>query len=123
MQLRRTTTHTSSSSSSSRTTPTTPVAAAAAGAAATLSYDSLHNPYLQDSRAAASHPVAPLPAPPASSSSGWGVLPYLWELARAEKQMAWRMGVAFICMLMSKAAGEDCYDCGDDVILVHSTAQ
>jgi hypothetical protein len=71
-----------------------------------LSYDSLHNSYLNESRTAdaTAKPVAPLPAPPASSSD-WGVLPYLWNLALAEKQMSWRIGVAFMCMLISKAAG------------------
>lgn len=80
--------------------------AAAAAAAATLSYDAMHNSYLNDSRTAdaAAKPVAPLPAPPASSSD-WGVLPYLWELALAERAMSWRIGAAFACMLMSKAAG------------------
>lgn len=81
---------------------------AAAAAAATLSYDSLNSTYLSDSRAgdaaAAAKPVPPLPTPP-TSSSDWGVLPYLWELAMAEKQMSWRIGAAFTCMLMSKAAG------------------
>jgi hypothetical protein len=33
------------------------------------------------------------------------VLPYLWDLARAEKQLSWRMGAAFMFMLMSKASG------------------
>jgi hypothetical protein len=81
-----------------------PVVAAAA-AAATLSYDSLNNTYLYDSRTAAPQPpVAALPPPPASSND-WAILPYLWSLAVAEKQMVWRMGAAFICMLASKAAG------------------
>lgn len=79
--------------------------AAAAAAAATLSYDSLNNTYLYDSRTAAPQPpVAALPPPPASSND-WAILPYLWSLAVAEKQMVWRMGAAFICMLASKAAG------------------
>lgn len=75
-------------------------------AAATLSYDSYNNSYLRDSRTAdaTAEPVAPLPTPP-TSSSDWSVLPYLWKLALAEKQMAWRIGAAFTCMLMSKAAG------------------
>jgi hypothetical protein len=66
----------------------------------------MQNSYLNESRTAdaTAKPVAPLPTPPASSSD-WGVLPYLWNLALAEKQMAWRIGVAFMCMLMSKAAG------------------
>lgn len=91
----------STSSSGTRQTILRPPAAAA-----TLSYDYANNSYLSDSRTqdASFHPVAPLPTPP-TSSSDWGVLPYLWDLARAEKQLSWRMGAAFICMLMSKAAG------------------
>jgi hypothetical protein len=50
-------------------------------------------------------PVAPLPTPP-KSSSDWSVLPYLWQLAVAEKQLSWRLGAAFVCMLVSKSAGE-----------------
>lgn len=81
---------------------------AAAAAAATLSYDSLNNTYLHDSRTADSQPpVAALPPPPASSND-WAILPYLWKLAMAEKQMVWRIGAAFTCMLASKAAGVAC---------------
>lgn len=106
-----------SSSSATRASPLTPGSrrrlvqqspVAAAAAAATLSYDSMNNTYLYDSRTAdAPAPVAALPPPPASSND-WAILPYLWKLAVAEKQMVWRIGAAFICMLASKAAGVAC---------------
>jgi hypothetical protein len=48
--------------------------------------------------------VAPLPTPPSGPGLS-SILPYLFQLAMAEKQMSWRVGVAFICMLTSKAAG------------------
>jgi hypothetical protein len=50
--------------------------------------------------------VAPLPAPPKSGQSLADVLPYLLKLALSEKQLSWRLGAAFVCMLVSKAAGE-----------------
>lgn len=49
--------------------------------------------------------VAPLPPPP-SSATLFRVLPYLAKLALSEKQLSWRLGVAFMCMVTSKAAGE-----------------
>ncbi|WIA17936.1 hypothetical protein OEZ85_009429 [Tetradesmus obliquus] len=51
------------------------------------------------------HEVAPLPAPPKSGQSLADVLPYLLKLALSEKQLKWRLGAAFACMLVSKAAG------------------
>jgi hypothetical protein len=49
--------------------------------------------------------VAPLPQPPSSATLS-RVLPYLAKLALSEKQLSWRLGVAFMCMVTSKAAGE-----------------
>jgi hypothetical protein len=77
--------------------------ATATAAAGTLRHDSLLSSYLNDSRAtaAAAKPMPPLPAAP-SSFSLWGVLLYLSQLAMAEKQMLWRIGAAFTCILLSK---------------------
>lgn len=70
-----------------------------------------------DARQAASAPaVAPLPAPPKSGESLAHVLPYLMKLAMSEKALSWRLGAAFLCMLVSKAAGK-CYLHGVQTVL------
>ena len=47
---------------------------------------------------------ADLPPPPKSASLVH-VLPYLARLALADRQLYWRLGLAFILMCLSKAAG------------------
>ena len=70
-----------------------------ASAAAALSYS-------PDADASRTFPaLAPLPTPPQKTTLT-SVLPYLAKLAFSEKQMKWRLGVAFICMIISKAAGK-----------------
>ncbi len=48
--------------------------------------------------------VAPLPPPPAGAKLG-EVLPYLAKLAMGERTLLWRLAIAFVCMVASKAAG------------------
>jgi hypothetical protein len=48
--------------------------------------------------------VPPLPPPPDSAKMA-SVLNYLAKLALSERQLAWRLGVAFLCMVLSKGAG------------------
>lgn len=47
---------------------------------------------------------AQLPPPPKSTSL-WDVLPYLTKLAVSDAQLYWRLGLAFVLMIASKAAG------------------
>lgn len=47
---------------------------------------------------------ADLPPPPKSTSL-WHVLPYLTKLAVSDAQLYWRLGLAFVLMISSKAAG------------------
>ena len=75
--------------------PPAHVAAAAAAAAAPppeqlSSYATL--------RASSVPPVAPLPTPP-DSTSAWSVATYLARLAVGEKQLLWRVGLAFVFMV------------------------
>lgn len=49
--------------------------------------------------------VAPLPPPPRNGENLMEVLPYLVQLAAAERTLSWRIAAAFTCMLASKAAG------------------
>ncbi|GBF89046.1 metal ABC transporter permease [Raphidocelis subcapitata] len=49
-------------------------------------------------------PAAPLPPPPASASPR-DVAGYLVRLALGERKMMWRVGLAFVFMVVSKAAG------------------
>ena len=53
------------------------------------------------------HPVLPLPPPPKTASFAQ-VMPYLASLALSERQMWWRLALAFACMVVSKAAGLSC---------------
>jgi len=55
-------------------------------------------------KAGGSPPVAPLPAPP-SVASATAVAAYLAKLAVGERKMLWRVGLAFVFMVISKAAG------------------
>ena len=49
---------------------------------------------------------AELPPPPQSTSL-LHVLPYLTKLAMSDAQLYWRLGLAFVLMIASKAAGTD----------------
>lgn len=75
-------------------------------AAAAVSYSDVNGSSSASWQANKAHEVAPLPAPPKSGQSLADVLPYLLKLALSEKQLKWRLGAAFACMLVSKAAGE-----------------
>eukprot|EP00882_Tetradesmus_deserticola_P029132 GHRQ01032557.1.p1 GENE.GHRQ01032557.1~~GHRQ01032557.1.p1 ORF type:complete len:164 (-),score=29.10 GHRQ01032557.1:12-503(-) len=74
-------------------------------AAAAVSYSDLNGSSSATWQANKAYEVAPLPAPPKSGQSLTDVLPYLFKLALSEKQLKWRLGAAFACMLVSKAAG------------------
>jgi hypothetical protein len=74
--------------------------------AAAISYSDVNGSTSASWEANKAHAVAPLPAPPKSGQSLTDVLPYLFKLALSEKQLSWRLGAAFVCMLVSKAAGE-----------------
>ena len=56
------------------------------------------------------HDQQPLPNPP-KSSTFVDVLPYLLKLALAEKANYWRIGTAFVALLVSKCAGRYCVKC------------
>jgi hypothetical protein len=75
-------------------------------AAAAVSYSDVNGSSSASWQSNKAHEVAPLPAPPTSGQSLTDVLPYLFKLALSEKQLKWRLGAAFACMLASKAAGE-----------------
>lgn len=53
---------------------------------------------------AAEADIKPLPPPPPAATLK-DVLPYLAKLALSEKQLYWRMALALVCMVTSKAAG------------------
>lgn len=54
----------------------------------------------------ASLPRPPALPPPPKSGNLLDVLPYLVRLAVADRQLWWRLGIAVLLMLASKAAGE-----------------
>ncbi len=74
--------------------------------AASLPYTDLQ-PAKEAAAARAGH-VRTTPAdlpPPPKSASLVHVLPYLARLALADRQLYWRLGLAFLLMCLSKAAG------------------
>lgn len=81
------------------------VTAAASGAAA------FNIPSQQEVRQKAANRIkSPIPKPaqlppPPKSTSLLDVLPYLTKLAVSDAQLYWRLGLAFVLMIASKAAG------------------
>jgi hypothetical protein len=80
-----------------------PAAAFAAAAAAAPSPDYTYN-YSSARSIGSDPPVVPLPPPPDSAAPGV-VAAYLARLALGERTMLWRVGLAFVFMVISKAAG------------------
>lgn len=82
------------------------IQAAASGAAA------FNVPSQQEVRRKAANRIkspVPKPAqlpPPPKSTSLFDVLPYLTKLAVSDAQLYWRLGLAFLLMVASKAAGK-----------------
>ena len=75
-------------------------------AAASLPYTDLWR--AKEAAAARAGHIRTTPAdlpPPPKSASLVHVLPYLARLALADRQLYWRLGLAFILMCLSKAAG------------------
>ena len=83
-----------------------PLVSAAAGSAA---FDSPSQQEVRRKAAARITTQVPKPAqlpPPPKSTSLWHVLPYLTKLALSDAQLYWRLGLAFVLMIASKAAGQ-----------------
>ncbi len=84
-----------------------PRVSAAAGSAA---FDSPSQQEVRRKAAARITTQVPKPAqlpPPPKSTSLWHVLPYLTKLALSDAQLYWRLGLAFVLMIASKAAGQN----------------
>lgn len=82
-----------------------PLVSAAAGSAA---FDTPSQQEVRRKAAARITTQVPKPAqlpPPPKSTSLWHVLPYLTKLALSDAQLYWRLGLAFVLMIASKAAG------------------
>ena len=84
-----------------------PLVSAAAGSAA---FDTPSQQEVRRKAAARITTQVPKPAqlpPPPKSTSLWHVLPYLTKLALSDAQLYWRLGLAFVLMIASKAAGQN----------------
>jgi hypothetical protein len=74
-----------------------------AGAAAAISIGDRDASWAASINSAAAKPLA-LPQPPLPGKP-LSVLAYLAELAVTERQLAWRLALALVCMIISKGAG------------------
>lgn len=88
-----------------RAHPRPQILAAASGAAA---FDAPSQQEVRQKAANRTKSPVPKPAqlpPPPKSTSLLDVLPYLTKLAVSDAQLYWRLGLAFVLMIASKAAG------------------